>query len=367
MSTALEHARPVAAPGRLGQGTAVEQSRAVAEVQAQVVVAQQFPRSVTAAVAAMEEAARQPALANRAFFRFPRGQETVAGPSIHLARELARCWGNIQYGITELRRDDAAGQSEMMAWAWDVQTNTRDSNTFIVPHVRDTKNGPRVLADQRDIYENNANAGARRLREAIFAQLPVWFREQAIAICTQTIENGGGKPLAQRIAQAVRVFEAYRVTPGRIAAKYGHRTVDDLTAVDVGQLTVVYESLRQGTVTVDDEFPPEPDRVTAADVLASDDQAEGKPAAKRARKPKAAPEPPAEALAAAADSPVEWPEWATEAHLAQCKRLDIGPDILSRAMQALAQGDTDRLTGVLADYTAAETLIAAIDGQGAGE
>lgn len=71
--------------------------------------------------------------------------------------------------------------------------------------------------------------------------------------------------------------------------------------------------------------------------------------------------------AAAAADPVAWPEWATEGHLAQCKRLDIGPDILSRAMQALAQGDTDRLTGVLADYTAAETLIAAIDGQGAGE
>lgn len=367
MTTQLDHVRPVAAPGRVGQGTAVEQSRAVAEVQAQVVVAQQFPRSVTAAVNAMEEACRQQALANRAFFRFPRGGETVAGSSIHLARELARCWGNVQYGITELRRDDEHAQSEMMAWAWDVQTNARNSNTFIVPHVRDTKTGPRSLTDQRDIYENNANAGARRLREAIFAVLPVWFREQAIAICTQTIENGGGKPLAQRIAAAVKAFEAYRVTPGRIAAKYGRKSVDDLTAVDVGQLTVVYESLRQGTVTVDDEFPPEPDRVTAADVLASDDQAEGKPAARRARKPKASPEPPAEAAAAAASDPVEWPGWATEAHLAQARRLDISPDTLKDALAKLAGGDPDALTGVLAQHETAEGLLAAIDGQGAGE
>ena len=46
MSTALEHARPVASPSRIGQGTAVEQSRAIAEVQAQVIVAQQMPRDI---------------------------------------------------------------------------------------------------------------------------------------------------------------------------------------------------------------------------------------------------------------------------------------------------------------------------------
>lgn len=75
----------------------------------------------------------------------------------------------------------------------------------------------------------------------------------------------------------------------------------------------------------------------------------------------------AEVVAAAADSPVEWPGWATEGHLAQCQRLDIGPDALARAMGALAQGDPERLTEVLSEYTVAEALLAAIDGQEAGE
>lgn len=254
--TAVE-LRPVATPGRIGQATAVEQSRAVAEVQAAVIVAQQCPRSVPLAIAAMEEACAQIELAARAFFSYPRAGETVNGPSVHLARELARTWGNIQHGITELARDDNRGESEMQAWAWDVQTNTRSSNTFIVPHKRDTKKGVKDLTDMRDIYENNANNGARRLREAIFSVLPAWYSARAQTLCQATIENGGGRPLAQRIADAVKAFERYRVSPARMAAKFGHAGVDDLTASDVAQLGVIYDSLKQGTVTIDDEFPAE--------------------------------------------------------------------------------------------------------------
>lgn len=254
-------------PARIGQATAVEQSRAVAEVQAAVIVAQQCPRSVTKAIEAMEEACAQIELAARAFFSYPRAGETVNGPSVHLARELARTWGNIQHGITELARDDLRGESEMQAWAWDVQTNTRSSNTFIVPHKRDTKKGVRELTDMRDIYENNANNGARRLREAIFSVLPAWYTARAQALCQATIENGGGKPLPMRIADALKAFERYRVTPARIAAKFGYDSTDKLTAADVAQLGVVYDSLKQGTVTVDDEFPAEEaPRISAADL-----------------------------------------------------------------------------------------------------
>jgi hypothetical protein len=265
MSSGVVELRPVAT-GRVGQATAVEQSRAVAEVQAAVIVAQQCPRSVPAAITAMEEACAQIELAARAFFSYPRAGEPVNGPSVHLARELARCWGNIQHGITELARDDMRGESEMQAWAWDVQTNTRSSNTFLVPHKRDTKKGVKDLTDMRDIYENNANNGARRLREAIFSVLPAWYSARAQALCQVTIEGGGGKPLAVRIADAVKAFEKLRVSPARIAAKFRHASVDELTATDVAQLGVVYDSLKQGTVTVDDEFPAEPDRITPSDL-----------------------------------------------------------------------------------------------------
>ena len=284
--TAME-LRPVATPGRVGQGTAIEQSRAIAQVQAMVIVAQQCPRSVTAAIEAMKEACSQVELAQQAFFRYERGRlpngkpNIITGPSVHLARELARCWGNIEHGVTELRRDDSARESEMQSFAWDLQTNTRSASIFIVPHKRDTKNGVRELTDMRDIYENNANNGARRLREAIYSVLPVWYRRQAETLCRETNEKGGGKPLAQRIADAVTAFERHRVSAARLAAKFGHATVDDLTAADVADLVDIYESLKQGTVTVDDEFPAETDRITPADIAGPKDAspAETAPAA----------------------------------------------------------------------------------------
>lgn len=244
-----------AVPARLGQGTAVEQSRAVAEVQAAIVVAQQCPRNVQQAIAELEQSCRQMGLAEKAFYRFPRAGGAVTGPSVHLARELARCWGNVQYGLTEMRRDDDYAQSEMQAFAWDVQTNTRNASTFIVPHMRDKKGGPEKLTDMRDIYENNANNGARRVREAIFAILPPWFVEKAKEMCSQTLRDGGGVPLPQRIADAIRVFAALGVTTDQLETRLGGRPSAKWTEHDVAQLGITYKSVQRGEITVDEEFP----------------------------------------------------------------------------------------------------------------
>jgi hypothetical protein len=259
--------RPAPAATRISQGTAIEQSRAAAEVHAAVLIAQQCPRDVPGAVASMKQSCSQMALAERAFYRFPRSGSTVSGPSIFLARELARCWGNIQYGIAELSRDDEHGQSEMQAYAWDVQTNSRNAHIFIVPHKRDTKTGAKALVDMRDIYENNANQGARRVREAIFAILPPWFVEQAKELCTATLKDGGGKPLAQRVAEAIAKYGELGITQDQMERKL-ERPAAKWIEQDVAQLITIYQSLQQGTVTKEEEFPPV--RITAAEITSAD-------------------------------------------------------------------------------------------------
>ncbi len=242
------------APTRaISQATMVEQSRAVAEVQAAVIAAMRAPRDVHAAMREMREVCAIKGMADRAFFRFNRGG-TVTGETVHLARELARIWGNITFGLVELSRDEKAGHSEMMAFAWDLQTNARAQTSFIVPHVRDTKGGVKPLTDVRDIYENNANMGARRLREQIFAVLPVWFREEAAELCQRTLEHGGGKPLVQRIADCQAAFAGIGVTVAQMERRQGARAAE-WTAQDVAALGVVFTSIRRGEVTKEDEFP----------------------------------------------------------------------------------------------------------------
>ena len=250
------------APSRLGQATAVEQSRAIAEVQAAIVVAQQCPRNVSRAIDDMRESCRRKELADRAFFRFPKGGKPVTGPSIHLARELARVWGNIQYGVAELRRDDEYGQSELLAFAWDVQTNSRCSSVFINPH-RLYSGGKAQLTELRDIYDNNANVGARRVREAIFAVLPAWFAEEAQDLCARTVADGGGIPLPQRVANAIEVFGNLGITVPQLEAKVGAPS-GKWTDQDVAQLRIIRQSLMRGEVRKEEEFPPA--RVTAAEI-----------------------------------------------------------------------------------------------------
>ncbi|MER6891999.1 hypothetical protein [Streptomyces halstedii] len=245
---------PVAKPGRVGQATAVEQSRAVAEVHAAVLAAWERPRNAEVALAEVLRSCSNLKMAERAFFSFPRGRTTIAGPSVHLARELARCWGNIQHGVNELRRDDEHGESEMLAWAWDIETNARSSQTFIVPHARDANGARQPLKELRDVYENNANNGARRLREAIFAVLPPWLIEEAKERCSATLEAGDGSELADRITEAVSAYAARGIGAERLERKIG-RPRDAWTAQDVATLDVVFRSISRRETTVAEEFP----------------------------------------------------------------------------------------------------------------
>lgn len=263
---------PVTMPtlGAATQATAVEQARAVAEVAAAVQVAQQMPRDMNRAWAEMKAACSRLGLAERAFYSVP--NRGGSKPSVHLARELARIWGNLDYGVHELSRDDTRGMSEVRCYAWDQQTNVRSSRTLQVPHQRmvkvDGQQVRRPLVDLGDVYLNNQNIGARAVRESIFTVLPADFVAEAQDICRATIRNGDGKPLPERIANMVARFKELGVTVSRIETRVGSKR-GQWTAADLAELAVVFGSISRGDARVDDEFPQ---RVTAAEITGQADQ-----------------------------------------------------------------------------------------------
>lgn len=163
----------------------IESSKAIAEAQGKLIIAKNFPRDEHLAYAKVMEACKRKSLAEKAIYSYPRSGSTISGPSIRLAEELARCWGNVDFGIKELSQKE--GESEMSAYCWDMETNTMSSQTFVVAHVRDTKKGQVKLSEQRDIYENNANMAGRRLRARILAILPPDLVEAAVLECKKTL------------------------------------------------------------------------------------------------------------------------------------------------------------------------------------
>lgn len=251
-------------PARVGpasEASRIDTARAVAEVQARVIVAQQCPRDLVAAVKAMEQSCGQYALADVAFYRYPRGGKTVTGPTVKLMRELARCFRNVDHGIRELARFD--GQSEYLAEAWDLESNVRSTRTIIIQHRRDTKDADgnayiEELTSLRDIAEHNTSQASRQVRETIETILPPWFVQRAIDACHETLARGPKgttKPLELRVSDAAKRFlDVYGVTEGQIEAKLG-RPLAKFTPLDLSQLTVIFRSLQRGETNLDDEFP----------------------------------------------------------------------------------------------------------------
>ena len=286
MTTTLE---PVVQPDRRAasaRATAVEQSRAVAEVQAAIVVAQQCP-ATSPARRARHAASCAPAVARReGVLPVPaRRRRRSSGPSVQLARELARCWGNIQYGLVELRRDDElrpVGDAGVRVGRADQHPLLDDVHR--PAHARHPA-GPKPLTDMRDIYENNANNGARRLREMIFADP------------ARLVHRGRRSPPATRPSPATRDGETLaaadrqRRRPASPSSASRPRSSSRSSARPpasgrvrprpaAGHLPVA--AARRDPQ--EDEFPPPPAHATAAEIT-GDRRGPGSPPQPRAARP----------------------------------------------------------------------------------
>lgn len=249
----------------INQGTvAIEASRAIAEAQGKLVIAKRFPRDEVQAYAKAIEACRRPSMAEKAFYSFPRGGQTVEGPTIRFAEELARCWGNIDYGIKELSQDD--GKSEMQAYAWDLETNAQSVQNFTNPHQREQGKKMVTLTSQRDIYENNANMATRRLRARILAILPSWFVEDAVAECKRTIAGKNDMPLIDRVKKMVVAFGNFGVTQEQIERRL-KRKIDTMTAEDFVEYTGIYNAIKQGESKISDWFAADPEATELTSAL----------------------------------------------------------------------------------------------------
>jgi hypothetical protein len=245
----------------------IESDRAVAEAQGSLILAKRFPRDPALCFTKAMDACKRPSLAGVAFYSFKRGSEIISGPTIRLAEELARCWGNIDFGTKELSRKigavGQAGESEMMAFAWDKETNTMSSQSFTVRHTRDKTGGATLLTSDRDIYEKTANEGARRLRARILAVLPPDLIEGAIQQCKLTLQGGSEMPLSDRINRMVAAFGKLGVTPQMLIEHLGH-PIADTTPDELGDLIGFHNAIRDKQATIDEIFGKHHEEVKGA-------------------------------------------------------------------------------------------------------
>ena len=228
----------------------VEQGRAVAEVQSAIVLAKRFPRNQIDALDRILVACQRPGLAEQALYTYARGGTEITGPSIRLAECLAQNWGNVQFGIKELEQRN--GESTVEAFAWDMETNVRQTKAFQVKHERYTKKGKYALEDPRDIYEMIANNGARRLRACILGIIPGDIVEAAQGQCESTMKAKADTS-PEALKKLVDAFAGYGVTKEQIEKRI-QRRIDTITAAQLIQLRKIYNSLKDGMSGAADWF-----------------------------------------------------------------------------------------------------------------
>lgn len=235
----------------------VASARQTQEVQAAMVIAKRFPRDENRAFDRIMRACKRKSLAEVACYAYPRGGTSVTGPTIRLAESLAQNWGNLDFGVVEL--EQRGGESTVMAYAWDLETNTRQTKVFSVPHERHVGRGEKNkevirLTDPRDIYELVANQGARRVRSCILGVIPGDIVEAAVTECEKTLATAGNnEPLLDRVRKMVAVFSEFGVTSSMIEAKLGHK-LEATTEQELANLRKIFMALRDGMAKREDFF-----------------------------------------------------------------------------------------------------------------
>jgi hypothetical protein len=256
LSTAIATNSPESAGGVVTRpqihsiGAVAEQHRAIAEIQAALTVAAARPRDEVGAVERITNACQRIGLAEKSEYVYDRGGTEITGPTIDLLTVIANCWGNIQFGFREMSQRN--GESEVEAFAWDLETNAKRSVTFTVPHKRVTKRGTTILTDPRDIYELVANQAQRRVRACLEAVVPPDVVEDAVNQCRATLKTTA-QVTPESIAGLVDAFGKLGVQKAQIEERLG-RKLEAMQPAQLVSMRRIYKSITDGMSKPDEWF-----------------------------------------------------------------------------------------------------------------
>lgn len=263
-------------------GAVAATAREEAELKGAIFLARQYPRNEAQAYTAIMNTCKRPGFAEQARYSFPRGNQTVAGPSINMARELARRWGNIRFGLRVVGVDD--DMVHIRGYAYDLETNLLVEHEDKFARLIYRRSRGWIEPDERDLRELVNRRGAILVRNAILQVVPTDVVEDAMRAVGETLTKAAAGDIEQSREQAVRrltlAFDAFGVTTEMLEEHLGN-PLDAITPEQLADLRGVYRSINDGNTRRQDHFgtgADAPDSEANKDLneaLASDDGGEG--------------------------------------------------------------------------------------------
>lgn len=238
------------------QANALSQ-RTLAELQASVMLSKSCPRNVTTVERKILEGVQRFSLAERAEYSLPIGGKAITGPSIHLVQHIARCYGNIDWGVRQLAvgEDEQGTFTDLEAYAWDKEDNIRVSNAFRVYHfqmVKDYKSGGKVkklLTDVGDVNRLIGSFASRQVRGVLQRVLPADLIDLALDESKKTLKKGeGAAPLIDRVKKCVLAFAGLGVEQEALEAEAKVK-IEHWTESILADMRGRYSALKDGEAT----------------------------------------------------------------------------------------------------------------------
>lgn len=267
-------------PQTMDTGSLGVVAREQTEIQSQIIVAKKFARKEEDCFRRVMCSMTRPAMAEAATYQFPRGDTTIQGPSVDLAREIARCWGNLRYGLrlVEVRKDEAQGCDvvKIRGYAHDMETNTyveaEDEFRALIQRKDKASGQTRWVApDERDFRELVNRRGAICVRNALLQVLPPDVVDEALRLGAETLKKAAAGELEQNHADAVRrltvAYDRLGVTVTMLEQRLGH----DLAVVnadELAELRQIWKALSDGQARRDEFFELAPAAATPGTSLA---------------------------------------------------------------------------------------------------
>lgn len=237
-------------------------AREQSEIQAAIFLAKKFPRNEQAAFMSAIKAFERPAMAEVAQYKYPRGKTEVSGPSVYLARQLARSWGNLRYGMRVVSRDEQ--YTHIKGYALDLETNAyvehEDKFRNLIQRkvwkdgVSETK---WVTPDERDLRELTNKHGAIATRNAILQILPPDLIDDVVAKSEETLRKVASKDLSANRADVTKAlvqnFDKLGVSVEILEKRLGH-ALSIISESELSELRQIFFSIKQGETTREDHF-----------------------------------------------------------------------------------------------------------------
>lgn len=248
------------------------------EIQAAIIIAKKFPRDEAKCRDELLETCRLSEFAGSiddpsepsAYYSFPRGRKLdkvtglwvpniVSGPSVKLAREATRIYGNIRYGFLITHDDDES--RGITGWAWDLEKNVPNYGSDFFKKLIQRKQaggGTRwELADERELRELTFRRAAILIRNALLTHFPGYFINQMVRICKETVGRAQGgeskNDLKERVSRMVTAFSQYGISWEQLAT-YLHKSKEEVTDEDLADLRGTYEAIKDGMISPEERI-----------------------------------------------------------------------------------------------------------------